>query len=44
VISCLCAGISIILKGVDLTTGNKLDIKDFRREYLKKVLGEDPDE
>lgn len=38
-ISCLCTGMSLILKGVDLTTGRKLDIKDFRRQYLQKVLG-----
>jgi hypothetical protein len=40
-VSCLCTGISFILKSVDLTTGGKLDVKDFRKQYLKNVLGED---
>ena len=34
-ISCLCFGLSLILKAVDLTTGEKLDVKDFRKIYLK---------
>ena len=29
---------SIVLKGIDLTSGNKLDVKDFRKQYLKKIL------
>jgi hypothetical protein len=41
VISCLCLGISLILKAIDVTSGRKLDIKDFRKQYLKNVLGED---
>ena len=43
-VSCVCTGVSIILKGVDLTSGSKLDIKDFRKQYLKKVLGDEPSE
>ena len=39
-VSCFCTGVSVVLKGVDLTTGRKLDIKDFRQQYLRKVLGE----
>jgi len=42
-VSCICTGVSIILKGVDVTSGSRLDIKDFRKQYLKKVLGEDPE-
>ena len=41
IISCICTAVSIVLKGVDLTTGRKLDIRDFRKQYLQKVLGED---
>jgi MFS family permease len=41
-ISCLCTGISIILKSVDLTTGNRLDVKDFRKKYLEHFLHEKP--
>jgi len=44
VISCLVTGISFILKAIDVTSGRKLDIKDFRKQYLKKLLKEDSDE
>lgn len=40
VISCLCTGISLILKAVDVTSGRKLDVKDFRKQYIKKILSE----
>jgi len=39
-VSCVCTAVSIILKGVDVTSGARLDVKDFRKQYLKKVLGE----
>lgn len=32
---------SLILKAVDVTSGRKLDVKDFRKLYLQKVLGEE---
>jgi MFS family permease len=38
-VSCLCTGVAIVLKAVDLTTGRRLDIKNFRKQYLKQVLG-----
>lgn len=41
VISCLCVGVSIILKGIDLTSGCRLDVKDFRKQYVQKILKED---
>lgn len=41
IISCLCVGVSIILKGIDMTSGCKLDVKDFRKQYLQKILKED---
>jgi transposase len=34
-------GVSVILKGIDLTSGNKLDVKDFRKQYLQKILKEE---
>jgi hypothetical protein len=37
-VSCLLFGISFILKAVDVTSGRKLDVKDFRKQYLKNVL------
>ena len=40
-ISCVCVGVSIILKGIDMGSGRKLDVKDFRKQYLKKILHED---
>jgi len=40
VISCLCGGVSLILKAVDVTSGRKLDVKDFRKQYIKKILSE----
>ena len=43
-ISCLCFGISLILKAIDVTSGRKLDIKDFRKQYLKNILHEDEGE
>lgn len=33
-VSCLCLGMAFILKAVDLTTGSKIDKKDFRKKYL----------
>jgi nitrate/nitrite transporter NarK len=41
IVSCLCVGVSIVLKGIDLTSGNRLDVKDFRKQYLAKILKED---
>ena len=38
VISCLCLGMAFILKAVDLTTGSKIDKKDFRKRYIAEVL------
>ena len=38
-VSCVCTGVAIILKGVDITSGRNLDVKDFKKQYLKKVLG-----
>ena len=38
VISCVCSGISLILKAIDVTSGRKLDVKDFRKQYIKKIL------
>lgn len=32
---------ALILKAVDVTSGRKLDVKDFRKQYLRKVLGEE---
>ncbi len=40
VISCVCTGISLILKSIDVTSGNKLDVKDFRKKYIKKLLSD----
>jgi hypothetical protein len=37
VISCVCTGISFILKSIDVTSGSKLDVKDFRKKYIKKL-------
>ena len=33
-------GISFILKSIDATSGNKLDVKDFRKKYVKKLLSD----
>jgi len=40
-ISCICLGVSILLKAIDVTSGRRLDVKDFRKQYLKKFLKED---
>jgi hypothetical protein len=39
--ACLCFASSIWLKTADLLTGNRLDVRDFRKEYVNKVLRED---
>ncbi len=41
VVSCVCLGMSFILKSVDLVTGNQIDRKDFRKRYIKEVLKDD---
>jgi len=38
--ACVCFAASLWLKGVDLVTGNKLDVRNFRKEYVNKVLKE----
>ena len=38
IISCVCVGVSIILKAWDITNGRRLDVKDFRKQYIKKIL------
>ena len=43
VISCICLGMSLILKSVDLVTGNQIDRKIFRKKYIKEVLKDDVD-
>lgn len=43
-ISCVCLGVAIILKSIDMTSGRRLDVKDFRKQYLKKILKEEPAE
>jgi MFS family permease len=40
-VSCLCVGMSFILKGIDMASGRKLDVKDFRKQYLQKILKDD---
>lgn len=35
-ISCICFGVSLLLKAVDVTSGRRLDVKDFRKHYLQK--------
>jgi hypothetical protein len=29
-----------MLKAIDLTSGSKIDVKDFRKQYIRKVLKE----
>jgi hypothetical protein len=29
---------SFILKGIDMASGRKLDEKDFRKQYIHKIL------
>lgn len=41
VISCICTGVCLILKSVDVTSGCKLDVKDFRKKYIQKLLSEE---
>lgn len=43
IISCLCLGISFFLKTADSVSGGKIDVKDFRRKYVRSVMKEDPD-
>ena len=43
VISCICLGMSLILKSVDLVIGNQIDRKIFRKKYIKEVLKDDVD-
>jgi MFS family permease len=40
-VSCLCVGMSFILKGIDMASGRKLDVKDFRKQYIQKILKEE---
>ena len=39
--ACVCFAASILLKLADLLSGSKLDVKDFRKEYVNKVLKEE---
>jgi hypothetical protein len=41
VVSCVCLGMSFILKSVDMVTGSMIDKKDFRKRYIKEVMKED---
>ena len=41
IISCVCTGICFLLKAIDVTSGCKLDIKDFRKKYIKKLVSEE---
>lgn len=43
IIACLCFSASIWLKAADYLTGDKLDVRDFRKEYVNKVLKERDD-
>lgn len=38
IISCICTGACLILKAIDVTSGRRLDIKDFRKKFIKKIL------
>lgn len=38
--ACVCFSASIWLMIADYLTGSKLDIKDFRKEYVNKILKE----
>jgi len=40
-VSCLLLGASFMLKSIDLTSGSKIDVKDFRKQYIQKVLKEE---
>lgn len=37
-LSCLLLGVSFLLKSIDMTSGSKIDVKDFRKQYIRKVL------
>jgi hypothetical protein len=39
--ACVCFAASIWMKLADSLTGGKLDVKDFRKEYVNKVLKEE---
>ncbi len=39
--ACVCFAASIWLKLADVLSGSKLDVKDFRKEYVNKVLKEE---